>query len=130
MAGIGTIDADWGAPTPYDSWLDTRCKPYIEMMKAHEELVIRKSGGPPSFTHGPKILWWKHEQPQTFEKIVKFVVPSAYTAGRMAGLRAEDAYVDYTHLNFASFCDTVNLSWDADLCDLFDVPTDKTAPGL
>jgi len=52
-------------------------------------------------------------------------VPVCYAAGRMAGLKGDDAYIDYTHLNFASFCDTVKLIWDPELVALFDVPLDK-----
>jgi len=87
MAGVGTVDAVWGAPTPYDSWLDARCKPYIELMKLHADLVVERSGGPPSYCHGPKVLWWKHERPDVFARIQKFVVPVAYAAGRLAGLK-------------------------------------------
>ncbi len=125
MAGVGTVDAHWGTPTPYDSWLDARCKPYIEAMKPHSDLVVERSGGPPTYSHGAKVLWWKHERPEVFARINKFVVPVTYTAGRMAGLKADDAYIDYTHLNFASFCDTVKLIWDPELIDLFDVPIEK-----
>ena len=125
MAGVGSVDADWGTPTPYDSWLDARCKPYIEMMKPYADLVVQRSGGPPSYCHGPKVLWWKHERPEVFARIHKFVVPVTYAAGRLAGLRGDDAYIDYTHLNFASFCDTVKLTWDAELMGLFDVPAAK-----
>ncbi len=125
MSGIGTVDAEWGTPTPYDSWLDTRCKPYIEQMRPYAEQIVRTSGGPPTYCHGPKILWWKHERPEAFERISKFVVPVAYVAGRMAGLKGDEAYVDYTHLNFSSFGDIARSVWDPELCDLFDVPMEK-----
>ena len=125
MAGVGTVDAEWGTPTPYDSWLDARCKPYIEMMKPHADLVIERSGGPPTYSHGAKVLWWKHERPDVFARVAKFVVPVTYAAGRMAGLKGDDAYIDYTHLNFASFCDTVKLIWDPELVALFGVPIEK-----
>jgi xylulokinase len=125
MSGIGTVDEEWGTPTPYDSWLDTRCKPYIEMMKPHAEQIVQISGGPPTYCHGPKILWWKHEQPEVFERISKFVVPVAYVAGRMAGLKGEEGYIDYTHLNFSSFGDIARSVWDEELCGLFDVPVKK-----
>jgi xylulokinase len=122
MAGIGAVDADWGTPTPYDSWLDTRCTPYIEGMKRHEDLVIQRTGGPPTYCHGPKILWWKSERPEVFERVSKFVVPVCYAAGRMAGLKGDEAFVDYTHLNFSSFSDTAQAAWDKELCDHFEVP--------
>ena len=37
MAGICSIDKDWNAPAPYDSWLDTRCSEYIKILKEEEE---------------------------------------------------------------------------------------------
>ncbi|HJX02189.1 MAG TPA: FGGY family carbohydrate kinase, partial [Candidatus Humimicrobiaceae bacterium] len=95
MAGICSIDKDWSPVTPYDSWLDTRCTAYVELMKKEESKVISLSGGPPSFTHGPKMLWWKNEKPEIFKKIAKFIMPSAYAAGKLAGLKASDAYIDY-----------------------------------
>jgi xylulokinase len=125
MAGIGAVDADWGTPTPYDSWLDTRCGAYVEMMKRHADLVIRKTGGPPTYCHGPKILWWKHERPEVFETVSKFVMPTTYAAGRLAGLKGDEAFVDYTHLNFSSFSDTAAAVWDSELCGLFEVPLEK-----
>ncbi|MGQ9625328.1 MAG: FGGY-family carbohydrate kinase [Anaerolineae bacterium] len=125
MAGISTVDAEWGTPTVYDSWLDTRCGPYIERMKEHEALVIQKSGGPPSYNHGPKILWWKHERPEVFAKICKFLEPGSYVAGRMAGLKGEEAFIDYTYLQFSGFGDIENATWSQELCDLFDVPIEK-----
>ena len=45
MAGIMAVDADFEAVGPYDSWLDTRCEPYIHTMinRAGDE-VIRQIG--------------------------------------------------------------------------------------
>ena len=77
MVGIGTIDAQWDTPTVYDSWLDTRCAPYIGRMREHEDLITQCTGGAPTYSHGPKILWWMHEEPEVFSKIHKFVVPGA-----------------------------------------------------
>jgi len=125
MAGIGTVDSDWGTPTVYDSWLDTRCKPYIDYMKVHQELIIAKTGGPPTYSHGPKILWWLNEAPGIRDKICKFVVPAGYVAGRMAGLKGEEAFIDYTYLHFSCLSNTETAVWDKELCTLFDVPLEK-----
>lgn len=125
MAGIGSVDVDWDTPTVYDSWLDTRCGPYIEVMKRHEELIIEKTGGPPTYSHGPKILWWMHERPEAFRRIAKFVMPGGYVAGRMAGLRGEEAFIDYTYIHFSCLSDVRAAAWSPELCDLFGVPMEK-----
>ena len=125
MAGIGTVDRAWDTPTVYDSWLDTRCKPAIEQMRPLQETIIRRTGGPPTYSHGPKILWWMQERPSVFARIAKFVVPGGYVAGRLAGLQGDDAFMDYTYLHFSCLSDTVRKAWDPELCDTFGVPMTK-----
>ncbi|UCB46908.1 MAG: xylulose kinase [Spirochaetota bacterium] len=125
MAGISSVDNKWGTPTPYDSWLDTRCGTQLPRLQEHEDRIIALTGGPPSFTHGAKVLWWMHEHPDIFKKIKKFLMPGAYVAGRLAGLRGELAYIDRTYLHFSCFSDTKAGEWSDELIGLFDVPKDK-----
>ncbi len=122
MAGVGSIDENYEPATRFDSWLDMRCQPYIEYMeKFHAERVIRLTGCPPTCDHGPKILWWKGEEPRTYARIAKFVMPAGYVAGKMAGLKAEQAFIDYTFIHFSGLSDAQNGVWSGELCDLFDV---------
>jgi xylulokinase len=126
MSGIMGIDSEWKAATPYDSWLDTRCEKYIKLMKSsYEDEIVRITGCPPTYHHGPKILWWKYERPEVYKKISKFVIPAAYIAGRLAGLKAEDAYIDYTNIHFSGFADTDKMQWSQKLIDRFDVDIKK-----
>lgn len=125
MAGICAVDRDWNPATPYDSWLDNRCGPYIAKMKAHQRRIIELTGGYPTFSHGPKILWWKHERPDVWERIHKFVMPAGYVAGRLAGLRGDDAFIDHSYLHFSCLSDAIRRDWSDELLDLFDVPRAK-----
>lgn len=126
MAGVMAIDEDWNAVTPYDSWLDTRCGEYIGLMKdTAENEIIRKTGGQVTYVHGPRILWWKHERPDVYRRAAKFIMPGVYAAGKLCGLRAEDAYIDYTHLHFTGFADNRGLCWDPGLLRSFDIEPDK-----
>lgn len=125
MSGIGSVDRDWGTPTVYDSWLDTRCGAYIARLKEHEERIIALTGGPPTFSHGAKILWWMNERPEVYKRIAKFVVPGGYVAGRMAGLKGEEAFIDRTYLHFSSFSDTQAGRWSEDLISLFGIDRSK-----
>jgi xylulokinase len=120
MAGIMGIGADGRNVTPYDSWLDTRCAPYIARMKEEAgQAVLSKTGGPPSFNHGPKILWWMHERPEVFRRIRAFVPPGAYAAMRLCGLDGGQAFIDTSYLHFSGFADTRRGVWDEELCRQF-----------
>lgn len=125
MAGIGSIDENYRPATRFDSWLDMRCRPYIAWLNEHHaDLITRLTGCAPTCDHGPKILWWMHERPDDFRRVAKFVVPSAYVAGRMAGLSADRAFVDYTFIHFSGLADNRAGQWSAAICDTLGVDMD------
>jgi xylulokinase len=122
MAGIIGVGTDGKHVTPYDSWLDTRCAPWIECMQREAGAeIVRKAGGPPSFNHGPKVLWWKHERPDTFRRIRSFVQPGGYAVMRLCGMDASQAFIDRSYLHFSGFADARAGSWDPGLCGKFGV---------
>ena len=126
MAGVIGIGEDGMAVTPYDSWLDTRCAPYItRMIETAGDEVLQKSGTYPSFNHGPKILWWKHEYPEIYKKIVSFVQPAGYVSMRLCGLQGKDAFIDTTYLHFSGFADTEHSCWDNGLLSTFAIDKNK-----
>ncbi len=126
MAGIGAVDENYNPATRFDSWLDMRCQPYIEYMdKNHGELVTRLTGCPPTCDHGPKMLWWKKEQPEAYKNIAKFVTPAGYVGGKMVGLKGEDAFMDYTFIHFSGFSDIQNGRWSNELCDVMGLDIEK-----
>lgn len=128
MAGIMGVDAAGEAVTVYDSWLDTRCSRYVELMRDRcGQKVTQITGGPVSFTHGPKILWLKQEQPQLYQKVCKFVTVGAYITGRITGLRGEEFYFDHTGIQYSGFGDNVRREWSDELLDAFGVERDKMA---
>lgn len=120
MAGVIGVDTAGKHVTPYDSWLDTRCGAMIDRMLAEAgPEIIRKTGGPPSFNHGPKKLWWQAERPADFKRIAAFVQPGAYAAMRLCGLSGAEAFIDHTYLHFSGFADTARGVWDEALCKAF-----------
>lgn len=126
MAGIIGIDEEGKNITPYDSWLDTRCEPYIKMMEERAgDRIMQQNGYYPSYNHGPKILWWKHEYPGIYSTIAAFVQPGGYAAMRLCGLKASDSFIDNTYLHFSGFSDNRMNSWDQELCKEFDVDINK-----
>ena len=123
MAGIIGVNRAGRHITPYDSWLDTRCAPYIEKMKLMAgDKILSKTGCFPSFNHGPKILWWKSEHNDIYRQIQSFVQPAGYAIMRLCGLSGDEAFIDKSYLHFSGFADNRNNSiWDAELCRQFDV---------
>jgi xylulokinase len=120
MAGIGSIDEEFHPATRFDSWLDMRCQPYIEMMdRMAGDRVTELTGCAPTCDHGPKMLWWKHESPSDFARVAKFLTPAGYVAGTMAGLRADLAFMDYTFIHFTGFSDSRAGRWSRELCERF-----------
>ena len=126
MAGVIGVGRDGRNVTPYDSWLDTRCAPYIGVMnQAAADEIVAKTGGPASFNHGPKILWWMHERRGVFRSIPAFVQPGGYAAMRLCGLGAREAFIDKTYLHFSGFADNRAGCWDAALCRRFGLEAEK-----
>lgn len=122
MAGLGAIDEKFRPAMPFDSWLDMRCQPYIEELNTnHRQRITELTGCPPTCAHGPKMLWWQHERPVEYGRIAKFVMPVCYVAGRMAGLRADEAFMDYTFLHFSGCSDAQSGGWSTELCDTLGV---------
>jgi xylulokinase len=126
MAGVGLIDEDYRPVARFDSWLDMRCQPYIELMdKAAGDRITQLTGCPPTCDHGPKMLWWKHERREVYDRTAKFVMPGTYVAGRLARLAADQAFIDHTYIHFSGFSDAINGAWSAELCERFGLDPQK-----
>ncbi len=126
MAGLGSIDEHFRAATGFDSWLDMRCQPYIESLdRQHGDVITRLTGCPPTCDHGPKMMWWRNERPDQYRKIARFLMPAAFVAGRMAGLKAEEAFIDHTFLHFSALSDGRAGTWSDELIGLLGVDRDK-----
>ncbi|HEY5467031.1 MAG TPA: FGGY family carbohydrate kinase, partial [Clostridia bacterium] len=126
MAGILGVDSQGMAVIPYDSWLDQRCGSYWDRLRElGEDRIIELTGCPITYAHGPKILWWKYREPEIYKQISAFVQPAVYAAMRLCGLKADQAFIDYTYLHFSGFADTRNKRWSEELLASAEVDPDK-----
>ena len=134
MAGIMGIGSDFEPVGPLDSWLDSRSEPYAEFLrgKAEKECVV-KSGGQVINSHAAKILRIMKTEPELYGKISKFVMPNGFAAGKLCGLSAESAFMDYTFLHFNNFSDNLKKRFNREALDFFKVDRTKMprvcAPG-
>jgi len=126
MAGVGLIDEDFKPVARFDSWLDMRCQPFIKWMdKEAGDRITQLTGCPPTCDHGPKMLWWKEEHPKEFARIAKFIMPTCYVAGRMAEIKADQAFIDYTFIHFSGLSDAQKGEWSPELCGLYGIHPSK-----
>jgi len=126
MAGVLGVDQDGQAITPYDSWLDSRCRSQVEEIAARMgHRVAELTGCPPMVDHAPKVAWWCKERPAVYRSVAKFVVPSAFVAGRLCELGGGDAFIDTTHLHFSGLADAAKMTWSSELADGAGVGLDK-----
>jgi len=124
MGGIVGIDAKYNPVTHYDSVLDTRSQEYSALLKKRfEEIIFQYSSG--SWSHAAKILWWKHEMDGTYKRICKFITIAPYVAGKMVGLKGDEAYIDFTSLFCSGMCEIKKLTWSHKICKLLRIDTDK-----
>jgi xylulokinase len=71
------------------------------------------------------MLWWKEEHPEAFKRIFKFILPAAYIAGQLAGLKGEEGFIDTTYLHFSGFAKTESGEWNIELARVFSFPEEK-----
>jgi len=125
MAGIIGIGDDGRAVTPYDSWLDTRCAPYIERMQREAGAeIVRKTGALRASTTA--------QDPLVEARASRDL--RAHRELRAAGGLRGDAPLRPPRrrrvhrrelLHFSGFADTPAGRWDAGLCRTFDVAIAK-----
>ena len=126
MAGIVGIDKNWTPVTHYDSGLDKRCETAVARMQAiGNDETVAICGSPIIVAQGAKLCWWMTEQPEAFARAAKFVPASTFVCGAMAGLRADEAYIDVTHIHLTCLADTAHGVWSERLLRLFGFPREK-----
>ena len=118
MGGIMTIDKNFNPVTYYDTPLDSRSSAENEYMhKNFGDLIIEKNGS--ISTYGNKIIYWKNKN--EWKDISKFIQPSAFVAGKLTGLKTDDAYIDETFICFSGLADLKKSEWSYELCKKLNV---------
>jgi xylulokinase len=124
MGGIVGVDRELTSITGLDSNLDLQSERYNTWMhERFENLLARITCGSP--LNGQKILKWKREYPEVYKKIDKFITLNGYVAGKIAGVKSENAFIDHTLLAFFGFENAKDLSWSEEVCGQLEVDKEK-----
>jgi xylulokinase len=124
ISGAMGIDANGDATTPYTTTLDTRFNPHLNYVLDNFHDPIRQKTGSGQPTIAPKMRWIRQEFPDVYHQTAKFVTISGYILGQMAGLKADETFVDYTYLWATGLSDTQNYTWSEELCRMLELSPD------
>ena len=127
MGGAMAVDRRFRALTPwYPSGLDGRYLPHQQRLAERAGArLIELCGDLPIMA--PRMLWWRQESPELYRRIAKVVTLAGYVAGRMAGLQAEQAFIDPTYLTWAGLGDTARYRWSPELAEVTGLGADGLA---
>ncbi len=125
ISGTMGLDAAGEAITPYTTTLDTRFNPHLNYVLDNFHDSIRQLTGSGQPTIAPKMRWIQVEFPDIYRQTAKFVTISGYILGKLAGLPAAEAFVDYTYLWATGLSDTQNYAWSDELCRALALPVEK-----
>lgn len=121
MGGVVGIDEVGKPVTQFDPYFDERCQPLRErLLRDHEQTVRQITGALPYL--GVKIQWWQEHQPDLAGQVHTWVTIGGYLAGRMARLRANEAFIDRTNIGLSGLADNDTGAWSGLLLDLCEVP--------
>lgn len=125
ISGTLGIDEEGEAVTPYTTTLDQRFNPYLNEALARCGDLIRQKTGSGLPTLAPKMMWIRSEMPDLYRRCYKFTVLGDYILGKMAGVKGDASFLDFTYLWASGVSDTANYRWSDELCQALDVPMAK-----
>jgi len=102
ICGFVPVDEAWNPVGPYYPYLDNRAKDEAVFVSRNLEPLWERENGTSivgAFIP-PMILRWllKHE-PERIKRTHKLVTGAHYVLGRLGGLQAKDAFIDFSHLS-------------------------------
>ncbi|GKX27895.1 xylulokinase [Vallitalea longa] len=136
IKGIGIDGTSW-ACIPIDEsgnvltramiWLDRRADEQAQWMKSTigEERIIEVSGNPvdPAYIT-PKMLWFKENMRDVYDKTYKFLQSNAYIAYKLTNELSQD----YSQCYGFHFFDIKNGEWNVEIADKLGLSIDMMAP--
>ncbi|MFJ8244870.1 FGGY-family carbohydrate kinase [Peribacillus asahii] len=133
IVGIGIAGQGWSAiPVDQDGncltntpiWMDTRAKEIAERVTAKigEDKIFEVAGNAflAAYTT-PKMLWFKEEMPEIYEKTFKFLQSNSYIGMKLTGVMTSDKCQNYG----VHFYNTKTCTYDEGLAEEMGLSIDK-----
>lgn len=136
IVGIGIDGQSWSAiPVDKDGnclyhtpiWMDTRardiCRRVGEKVGFERIFKVAGNGFEPAYTT-PKMIWFKEEHPDIYEKTEKFLQSNSYIAFKLTGVMSQDKSQGYG----IHFFDMKTCTYDEKLAEELGLSVDKVPP--
>lgn len=128
ISGFVSVDDDWQPVAPYIPYLDNRAVAEADYVTKNVEPLWAEEAGNSQVSGymPPMILKWFNNNDKTLFNSIKKVMPaSQYVLGRLGGLKAKDAFIDWGHLTgwFLGY-DLASRNWSEEQFKLLELPFD------
>ena len=123
MGGVLGIDAGWNAVGHFDAVLDPRSNVTRAQIAPHAGYILAHCGGLTAQLE--KMLYWRDHYPEFYGRLDKFVALNGYLAGRLAGLKASEAFTDLTFSGVNGVMEAATGEWDTALLETLGLPVEK-----
>ncbi len=99
ICGIVPIDENWKPLGPYIPYLDGRAQKEVQDLADVDPLWAEESGNAEAAAYQPPVImkWMLRNQPDVQKDAKKVVGAAHYVMGKLGGLKAKDAFVDWAH---------------------------------
>ena len=118
MHGLVALDREGSVIRPAILWCDQRtekqCAWITEKAGGLDQLVKRTNNQMLTGYTGGKILWLRDEEPEHFQKMVRFICPKDYIRFKITGI----ADTDVSEASGTGFFDVKNRTWHRELISL------------
>lgn len=128
ICGIAGVDENGNAVTPYINYLDSRTKDDEVLINSWNlDIWGRETGNPEAKCMFPALFarWFLKHQDEWSGKICKFVHDAPYILAHLAGLKADDIFVDWgTMSGWGLGYKVEQKCWSDEQLKLLDIPVE------
>lgn len=127
MHSLMAVDAEGNALTGAVTWGDLRAAEQARNLKRdHDWLAIYKRTGVPvhPMTPLPKLMWFRDNEPELFERAARWISIKEYLQFRLCG----EWFIDHSTGSTSGLLALESLSWDPELMEMLGLEPSRLSP--